>query len=331
MLLLLGVVLLISGGGCVGSGRTTASGAAGAPLFLWEVRSGTNTVHLLGSIHFARADLYPLAAEIDEAFERSKYLVVEANISDTTTAFPALMEKAFYGSGDSIRNHVSAETLRLLERKLSEYGLELAAFETFKPWLLSFSLLGMDLQRLGILPQHGIDMHFLKKAGKRQILELESSAEQTRILDGFDDAGQEALLRGALADFEKTRVEMEEIIDSWKAGDTRRVERVFARQARESSALGEVYDELLGSRNRRMVTKIDEYLRSGETHFVVVGAGHLVGREGLVTLLRERGYRPVQVRRRAPAPRVSHGLSPAPDFLGAEVGRGSPGSGVTRN
>jgi uncharacterized protein YbaP (TraB family) len=51
-----------------------------------------------------------------------------------------------------------------------------------------------------------------------------------------------------------------------------------------------MYEKLLYTRNKNMVSKITEYLQTHETYFVIVGAGHLVGERGIVELLRKRGY-----------------------------------------
>jgi uncharacterized protein YbaP (TraB family) len=50
-------------------------------------------------------------------------------------------------------------------------------------------------------------------------------------------------------------------------------------------------ERLLDARNRNWIPKIEGYLRSGQTFFVVVGAAHMGGPNGVLTLLRARGYK----------------------------------------
>jgi len=50
-------------------------------------------------------------------------------------------------------------------------------------------------------------------------------------------------------------------------------------------------ERLSGQRNRNWIPKIESYLDSGQTYFVVVGAAHMVGPEGLLALLKARGYK----------------------------------------
>ena len=50
--------------------------------FLWKVRSDTGTVYILGSIHFMKKEIYPLDKKIEDAFDKSDVLSVEANVND---------------------------------------------------------------------------------------------------------------------------------------------------------------------------------------------------------------------------------------------------------
>ncbi len=79
-------------------------------------------------------------------------------------------------------------------------------------------------------------------------------------------------------------------MDAWKSGDEDKMEAIIARSANEDSNIASMYEKLLYERNRRMVSKIEGYLRTDQVHFVVVGAGHLVGREGIINLLKNKGY-----------------------------------------
>jgi uncharacterized protein YbaP (TraB family) len=49
-------------------------------------------------------------------------------------------------------------------------------------------------------------------------------------------------------------------------------------------------DRIITARNRRWIPKIEEFIKSGQIYFVVAGAGHMGGSEGVVALLRARGY-----------------------------------------
>src|SRR5688572_17338730 len=79
------------------------SGDADGRLFLWKATSKTNTVYLLGSIHVATEDMYPLPDEILKAFAASKALAVEVDLTkvDPAAMQTVMMEKGVYPPGDT--------------------------------------------------------------------------------------------------------------------------------------------------------------------------------------------------------------------------------------
>src|SRR4030042_3960106 len=66
--------------------------------FIWEISSDSTQVYLLGSVHVASQDLYPLNNSIEDAFNSSTYLVVEVNTDNLTPdeANQLLMDYGMY-------------------------------------------------------------------------------------------------------------------------------------------------------------------------------------------------------------------------------------------
>jgi uncharacterized protein YbaP (TraB family) len=56
-------------------------------------------------------------------------------------------------------------------------------------------------------------------------------------------------------------------------------------------AYPELQEKIVDERNRRWLPQIEKFLQRGEETLVVVGAAHLVGKNGVIELLRRRGYR----------------------------------------
>ena len=76
------------------------------------------------------------------------------------------------------------------------------------------------------------------------------------------------------------------IFDAWRRGDA----DLLTRKTRESfSNFPFMAERLLDARNRNWIPKIENYLRSGQVYFVVVGAAHMGGSSGLLALLRQGG------------------------------------------
>jgi uncharacterized protein YbaP (TraB family) len=150
----------------------------------------------------------------------------------------------------------------------------------------------MELMKLGYDPSYGVDNYFLSKAtGRKNILELESLDEQLHLLSNLSGKDQELLLTLSLKDLQNAGQEANKLVQAWKTGDTSGMEAVITKSIKEDPKLVPIYEKLIYERNRRMVSKIEGYLKGNGTYFVVVGAGHLSGEKGIVETLGKKGYR----------------------------------------
>jgi uncharacterized protein YbaP (TraB family) len=259
--------------------------------FMWQVRSKTATVYLLGSIHYLPQDAYPLSSAIEGAFGKSNVLAVEANVNNPDQLFfTKFLESAFYQEGDNLKNHLSDDTYRLVLKEFGEFGLPPMLIEREKPWFLALTLTSLELLKMGYDPNLGIDMHFLSNAGGRRIVELESLDYQTQLLAGLSDTEQEAFLLYTIKDTEMMSGESEALVKAWKSGRVKAMESILDAGMSKEAGMSSVWDKLLYERNRNMLFKIEKFLKTGDTVFVVVGAGHLVGQSGIVEMLRAKGY-----------------------------------------
>lgn len=260
--------------------------------FLWKVRSKTNTVYLLGSIHLFKKELYPLNTKIEEAFVQSDLLAVEANINDPRQMdLQKLVEKALYHGEDTLENHVSKETYGLIRKRCEELGLPIELLIKQKPWFLGLTFTSVGFLKLGFDPNYGIDQYFLSKAaGKKTTLELESIDYQFNLLSNFNDLDQELFLLMALRDLDALGKDMDKFLHAWISGDTKAIEKMMTQSMAEDNRLSSIYEVLVYDRNKKMASKVEDFLRTKETYFVIVGAGHLVGEKGIVEILKAKGY-----------------------------------------
>lgn len=265
--------------------------------FLWRVKSEENTVYVLGSLHMMKKVDYPLHKNIEDAFNQSDILAVEANINDITQIdIQTLMGRAFYPENETLKDHVSQETHEIIKKETERLGLPLILVDRQKPWFLALSLTSMELLTLGFNPSYGIDMHFISQAsGKKKIVELESLDYQFNLLSNLSDDEQESLLLYTLKDLNILEQESQTLTNAWKSGDTKTVESIMTKSFSGDGEMFSVYEKLINERNRNMVLKIEEFLKEDETYFVIVGAGHLVGKKGIIGLLKERGYQVEQL------------------------------------
>jgi uncharacterized protein YbaP (TraB family) len=270
-----------------------ATALAGEKSFLWKVQSKTATAFILGSVHLAKPDIYPLPGKIEESFDKSAVLALEADPAKAQD--PALLQQmlaaAAYAKGGTLKEHLSGESFALARHEIEKLGLPLDSFSRTKPWFLAMSIETLEFQRLGYDPANGIDVYFAgKAAGKKPIAELESFDYQIRLLSGFSDREQELFLLYTIKDLATLEGDMEELMTAWRSGDTKTMEALATRTLTESPELRPIFNKLFYKRNREMTARIEQFLKEKKTVFVVVGAAHLIGKDGIIELLRGKGF-----------------------------------------
>ena len=260
--------------------------------FLWKIQSKTNTVYVLGSLHFSKKEIYPLSEKIEKAFGESEILVVEADVNDIKKIdIQKLMERAIYPENDTLEKHVSPEIYERVVKETKGLGIPVEVLKKQKPWFLAMTLVALESLKLGFDPNLGIDKYFLSKAeGGKKILELESLDFQVNLLSGFSDKDQELFLLYTLKDLGILEQELEELTKAWTSGDTKAMESILTRSISEDKRLASIFEKVVYERNRKMASKVEDFFRTGETYFVIVGAGHLVGDQGIIEILKRKGY-----------------------------------------
>ncbi len=252
-------------------------------LFLWEVKSDDATVYLLGSVHVAKESLYPLDSAIENAFDASDYVVVEADISKADPA--SLAGMLMYHDDRTLESEAGSELFAEFKDRFDKMGVPAVVYNKLKPWAATIMLQFDDLSGEGYSQENGIDLYFMEKRGNKKLLELESVKEQIKFLEILDEF-PDVFLDYTLEEQDISVDELDELFAAWKAGDARRMEEIIKESFKGYEKIKRV---LLDDRNVNMVKKIEGYLEGKSTYFVIVGAGHLVGQNGILSLLAKTG------------------------------------------
>jgi len=265
-----------------------AQDAGGGKLPLWKVTGENSTAYLFGSIHFARKDMYPLDPAVTTAFDESDTLVVEIDIAkiDPTEIQQLMMSEGTYGAGESLSAQLSEDELSRLKSFIAERSFPFPLFDRFRPWLAAMMVTILEVQRLGFKTDLGIDMHFLKRAHEieKPIYALESVDFQIRLLSGFSDEMHRLFLTQTIEQMAEIPKMVDELVAVWKSGDADALDRLLVQPQKNDERMVPLFEKLLRDRNFTMTDKIRELMTSGGTWFVVVGAGHMIGKDGLVDL-----------------------------------------------
>jgi uncharacterized protein YbaP (TraB family) len=273
-----------------------AAAQVGPRHFLWKVEGdGTSTAYLLGSLHVLTPDYYPLSPTINQAFAASRTLVEEIDLDQTRdpTQMMAAMARAMLPDGESLEQLVSPATYSELTRLAAAGGLPMTALQRMKPWLVAITLMAPALQAAGLSGEHGVDKHFFDraKAAGMERRGLETLAYQVDRFERLSPALQEAMLVSTMEELDTYVSRVHELARAWAAGDVTALEDQLLSSFDQSR---ELYERLLVERNRNWLAHVDTCLQQDAGCFIVVGAAHLVGPDGLPTLLTERGYRVTQ-------------------------------------
>jgi len=272
----------------------TAVPASTRKAMFWKVTSDTSVTYLLGSIHLGSKDMYPLPKEIEEAFESSSALIVEADVRhvDMQKTQAMVLAKGMYPSDDDLWKHVSPETRKSVEQFCAKFELPVEALARMKPWVVAVTLATVPMLKGGMDPTLGIDNYFLEKSGKKRIVEIESTEWQLNLLSSFTDEQQEQFLRAASEEGTELMATLKRLQDAWTNGDAEKMDALIRDTSRTPQ---EINKKLLTDRNPHMADVAEQFLKGKDQAFLVVGAAHLVGKEGLVAVLKKRGYKVEQV------------------------------------
>ncbi len=264
---------------------------------MWQIDGAGNRIWLLGSVHMLRDSDHPLPAAFYDAYENADALIMEL---DVTTVDPVAtqamvnelgMIRDGRRLGDLLGESDYSEALSLAEKA----NIPLAMLVGAEPWLAAVTIDVLMLTRLGFTPANGVEMHFAELAENdgKAIAGLETERQQLEMLDGLSAAAQRDLLLQTLAEGEDVESAMNELVDSWRRGDGAQLESGLLQDIRKYP---EIYQAILVRRNENWTGQITALLDDQQDYLIIVGAMHLVGDDGLPSLLQKKGIAIRQLR-----------------------------------
>jgi hypothetical protein len=264
---------------------------AKADTSVWSVRSGDNVIYLGGTVHLLRPGDYPLPSEFEDAYQASSELYFETDIASMSdlSVQVQMLQQLTYGDDKSLSTVLSDEAYSALSAYTATAGLPIAMLDKFKPGLLISTLQILVFQSMGFTPQ-GVDAFFHTRAvgdGKAEG-QLETVQEQIGFIAAMGEGNESEFILLSLKDLAEIEDVMEDMIGAWRSGDAEGLAELFVEDMKvEAPAL---YDSLLLQRNLKWIPQIDSMLQDPDTEFVLVGAAHIVGENGLLDLLSQKGY-----------------------------------------
>lgn len=279
----------------------TATTASPVPL-MWKVSDADNDLYLLGSFHMLKPGDYPLSADVDAAFDDAEALVFE--LSPQELQSPELGQAMGMAALRTDRTPLNSELpdatvakldawLAANDKALQKMGMPAQAFQMFEPWFVGLTISLIEMDKQGLDPKIGLDMHFIGRAEKtsKPTAGLEKGSEQIAVFDGMSKTEQLQFLEESLNEAQNAKVEIDKLHAAWRRGDAAALLDEMAGDMRRDYP--QLYRKINVARNDAWVPKLQRMLDDETTDdtLVVVGALHLLGEDGVVEKLRAKGYK----------------------------------------
>jgi uncharacterized protein YbaP (TraB family) len=205
-----------------------------------------------------------------------------------------IMAKAMFSDGKTLKSVLSENTYNQLDKAFSKFNVPIAQLDNLKAGMVITTLMGLELQTLGMVAQ-GVDMAFfeLAKQEKKTVEFLESVDYQIDIITNMGAGFENEFVEYSLQDLHNIQSDLEKLINDWKSGNSEFIEKI---NDGIKDKFPVVYNDLFVKRNNAWLPKIEQYLKSKSTAFVVVGLAHFYGADGILQQLKAKGYKIEQVK-----------------------------------
>lgn len=267
------------GGAPETASRGSTSGALEHSL-MWRVDGPSGPVFLFGTIHAGITGSWrDMPEDVLRAFAASDVVVLEADLNPAKLGGTGIRSTMVYPDDESLRAKLGKIPFETLSAELEQPD---SVLDRLRPWV-AYSQLSRQY-----LPEGQAVDSLVRQRGEatgKEFRYLETAIEQAEMMARLVTVG---MLRDALTRLDEMRQQQNKLLDAYRTGDADKLRR-FA----FSPALRETYPDILEAlfddRNAAWVSDVEGYIEQGNV-FVAVGAGHLVGEDSVVDLLRERGY-----------------------------------------
>lgn len=263
--------------------------------FIWSVEGKHNRVYIVGSMHMLPPSAYPLPQAMSDAYRDSKILVFETDIGAVNKSDNqrTLLQAGTYPQGESLSNNLPGKQLKQFINIAEELKVPFEMLNRYRPWLAALTLELSAYMKRGFQPDLGVDQHFYQRAVKdnKTIITLETIRAQTAFFTEMDDRMSNDYMSMTLYHLRDPEDLPDDVLEIWLDGDLGDMED-YVEDAEDDYPL--LYNRFLRDRNRAWMPTILELLKEKRNAMVVVGALHLPGRDGVLTMLREAGYTPKQ-------------------------------------
>ena len=268
---------------------------------LWKIeKDGIAPSYLFGTIHMADARVTALNAITTHALSKAKTVALEiANMSDQgmMAAMTKVPDLLAYTDGTTLKAQLSEAEFAKVQQLITKTGMPGDAAVVLRPWLISTLLAISDCHRAQMeAGKKALDeqVESTAKANGATVVGLETAESQLAAMASIPNDAQIKILKAGLVYADRTDDMIETLVQMYLKRNIAATMPFQLALAEKAGVDPSIYDDfiriLITDRNRKMRDAAQPLLEKGNA-FVAVGSLHLPGHTGLVTLLREAGYK----------------------------------------
>ena len=199
-----------------------------------------------------------------------------------------MMEHGRYPEGESMMQALGPDRYARVAAQAAALGLPLEQLAVLRPWVVALTLTDLRYLQLGYDPESGVEEQLVARARQdgRTTAGLETLDEELGQLEHMSPDDQARFLELTLADLKDSGSDTDAMLTAWRTGNTA---ELAAQLSDAYQQFPELYRVLVSERNQRWLPQIKMYLGLNHNVLIVVGALHVVGKGGLLELLRSAG------------------------------------------
>lgn len=258
---------------------------------VWKISKGDKVLYIGGTIHVLTKSDYPLPKTFDEAYSKSSTLVFETDIQKVKSPEfqQSLMMNMLLKNGKTLKDVLKAETYSKVEKYFTKLGMPMVGMASFKPSMIALTLTMLELQRLGLIGA-GVDEFFSKKAikDKKNLGKLETVEQQLNFLTSMGEGNEDEMIMHTLKEMEKMPTLLQSMKDAWRIGNVSELDKIGLSPFKKD--FPDVYNQFIVKRNNAWMPLIENMIKDDDVEFILVGALHLVGEDGVIEKLEALGY-----------------------------------------
>jgi uncharacterized protein len=254
---------------------------------LWEISGNglKKPSFLFGTFHLLCKDDIHFSDQLKKAMKSVDEVYMELKLDDPSIMLSGMMYMNMK-NGKTLESLYTPEEYKRLENYFSDtLKMPMLLFQKAKPYFL----VALLYPRMMDCPSpSGVEEELMKiaKDDKKEIKGLETMQFQASVFDSIPYEWQAKELLKNIDSFSVYKNEFETMLNFYKKQQMDSLKTMVGK----SEFGSDKYDDLLlNNRNKNWVNQLKEIMKN-KSVFVAVGAGHLVGDAGLISLLKKAGY-----------------------------------------